>query len=904
MVDDESGGPLLTEDLSALNTIATSVHSSLSLNEIYNTGLDQVLGITAFDTIMAFLVDENTNEAVLQAHKGLTEDYARKAGRIPYPNGVTWKVINSGELTLIDDVQKDPDLALAVGAMGHRTLLIIPIKLGEKTIGIISFASRRVLELSSRDISLLNAIGSQIGTAIVQAYLYERSQKQAEELKALYEDLNRRNKDLEILNTITQAVHQSFDLEEVYKVALDMITALENIDMATVYLVEDGKEAIIQAYRNIPDDYIRRAGRIPYPKGITWKIINTGEIMNIEDAQMNTDIGPAGRDLGHHGMLGIPMTLEGKVMGVVWYFTYNERQFNKQEVDLLTSIGNQIAIAIAKAKMFKEMKQREEALRNSEERYRALYDNNPSMYFTVNTEGKVLSVNHFGAEQLGYSVKELVGQSVVNVFYEDDKDAVLEHLTACIQNPTQIANWEFRKVRKNGTVLWVKEVARTVQDTDGNTVVLIVCEDITERKRQEEQIRHWAMHDPLTNLPNRRVLEENLERVVSRSQHGHGSALLLVDLDNFKVVNDTLGHLAGDQLLITLAHFLRKTLRQCDFLARFGGDEFAVLLEDTSVQEVKTLAERLYQEVNEFHFHLSSYVFDFTTSIGISFIDGSLDAKAVLTLADSALYAAKDSGKNRIVLYLSDKDKQVNLVEASQWGTRIKEALREDRFLLMLQPVMKLGNGKVEHFEALVRMQDESGKILLPDAFISAAERFGLMLQIDQWMVESVLRTLRTRPDSRIFINLSGSSMRDDSLLGLIKSRIKESDISSGQLAFEVTETIAITDLVQVQYWMKQLKELGCLFALDDFGIGFSSFSYLSALPVDYVKIDRSFIRSMDTNLTNRAIVQALTTVAHALGKEVIAEGVENNTVAGILQKLGVEYGQGYLWGLPSTEIS
>ncbi|MGE5445906.1 MAG: GAF domain-containing protein, partial [Ignavibacteriales bacterium] len=192
--------------------------------------------------------------------------------------------------------------------------------------------------------------------------LHEKSQRQAEELRTLYEDLNRRKKDLEILNTITQAVHRSLSLEEVYKVALDMVIALENIDMACIYLADwDRKEAILQAQRNVPEDYVRRAGRIPYPKGITWKVINSGEIMNVEDAQKHPDIGPAGRDLGHHGILGIPITLEGGNMGVIWFFSYKERQFNKQEIDLLTSMGNQIAIAIAKAKIFKELRRQEEA---------------------------------------------------------------------------------------------------------------------------------------------------------------------------------------------------------------------------------------------------------------------------------------------------------------------------------------------------------------------------------------------------------------------------------------------------------------------------------------------------------------------------------------------------------------
>src|SRR5579875_795427 len=346
---------LINKDLSALNTIATSVHRSLTLKEVYSIALDTVLGITAFDIAMVYLVDENTNEAVLQAHRGLTEDYIRRAGRILYPKGVTWRVINSGELTLIDDTQKDPDLGPAGRTLGHHTILMLPIKQEEKTIGVINFASRRVLELSSRDVNLLNAIGNQIGTAIVQAYLYEKSQKQAKELRTLYEDLNRRNKDLEILNAITQAVHQSLSLEEVYKVALDMTIALENIDMAMIYLVDEyRKEAILQAQRNIPEDYIRRVERIPYPKGVTWRVINAGRMLNIEDVQKDPDIGSVGRDLGHHGVLGIPIFLEERVIGVIWFVSYKERKFNQREVSLLSTLGNQIGVAISKAKQRKE----------------------------------------------------------------------------------------------------------------------------------------------------------------------------------------------------------------------------------------------------------------------------------------------------------------------------------------------------------------------------------------------------------------------------------------------------------------------------------------------------------------------------------------------------------------------
>jgi len=531
---------LANEDLSVLNTIATSVHKSFNLQEIYNVALDTVLDITDFDILMVYLVDENTNEAVLQAYRGLTEDYIKRAGRIAYPKGVTWRVINSGELTLIDDIQKDPDLGPAGRLLGHHTMLIVPIKHEEKAIGIIVFASRRVLEFSSRDISVLNAIGNQIGTAILQARLYEKeliqreqiealqvvsqsitseldysavlqniaehalrfaggkfsfivvkegegifrtkalageddsyatdlhawidinkdlpyecvnfkkciltkspvvvsdvqtqftnefwrkeltkrginslavvpliykgnvtgvlalystessaydqtklgllvsfadqaaiaignarlyeeTKKQSEQLRALYEDLDRRNRDLEILNTITQAVHRSFNLDEVYNVALDAVIGLENVDMAIVYLVdEDRKEAIVQAHRNFPEDYMRRARRIPYPKGITWKVINTGEMINIEDAQKNPEIGAAGRELGHHSLLGVPILLEGKAAGVIWFLSYKERKFTEREANLLSTLGNQISIAIAKARLYRDLKKTNEKLK-------------------------------------------------------------------------------------------------------------------------------------------------------------------------------------------------------------------------------------------------------------------------------------------------------------------------------------------------------------------------------------------------------------------------------------------------------------------------------------------------------------------------------------------------------------
>jgi len=516
---------LINKDLSALNTIATSVHRSLTLKEVYSIALDTVLGITAFDIAMVYLVDENTNEAVLQAHRGLTEDYIRRAGRILYPKGVTWRVINSGELTLIDDTQKDPDLGPAGRTLGHHTILMLPIKQEEKTIGVINFASRRVLELSSRDVNLLNAIGNQIGTAIVQAYLYEKSQKQAEELRTLYEDLNRRNKDLEILNAITQAVHQSLSLEEVYKVALDMTIALENIDMAMIYLVDEyRKEAILQAQRNIPEDYKRRAERIPYPKGITWKVIESGEILNVRDAQTDPNIGPAGRELGHHSILGIPIILEGVVIGVIWFLSYKERQFNKQEIDLLTSIGNQIAIAIAKAKVFKELKRQEEALRESEERYRTLVEHTYDLIIETNTNGQYLYVSPKHKDMLGYDPSELVGRTVFEHVHQDDRSAVMAEFQRAIRTFTSgHAVYRFR--HKNEQWLWLESTGKPYQTATGEIRGVIASRDITERKRAEEELKSSREQLRALAASLQSAREEERSRIAREIHDNLGQAL-------------------------------------------------------------------------------------------------------------------------------------------------------------------------------------------------------------------------------------------------------------------------------------------------------------------------------------------------------------------------------------------
>lgn len=426
-------------------------------------------------------------------------------------------------------------------------------------------------------------------------------------------------------------------------------------------------------------------------------------------------------------------------------------------------------------------------------------------------------------------------------------------------------------------------------------------EDISETNKEVRHLHYLATHDFLTNIPNRYYLEEYLkDLIMNEADQIDKSALLFIDLDNFKVVNDSFGHASGDQILLSFVELIKKNLRSEDFLARLGGDEFAVVLKNTSLERAKEIANQFLQNlwIGKFDFDGNQVTINVTASIGITMVDGTLDTQTLFSYADVALYAAKDEGKNRIFVIHSDGDKK-KLSESNHVILQINTALKENRFTLHFQPIVDM-QGKIVHHEALLRMLGQDGKLIFPNEFMRTAERFGLMSQIDQWVVNSAIDILCINPKMSIFVNISASSLIDRELLKFIESRIHESGIAPTRIGFEITETAVIRDLDQVEHWIRRLKVIGCKFALDDFGAGFLSFAHLQKLPVDYLKIDGSFIRNIDVDPINKALVQAMNSVAHALGKATIAEYVENEKIWEILHELQIDCGQGYFLGRPA----
>jgi diguanylate cyclase (GGDEF)-like protein len=416
----------------------------------------------------------------------------------------------------------------------------------------------------------------------------------------------------------------------------------------------------------------------------------------------------------------------------------------------------------------------------------------------------------------------------------------------------------------------------------------------------EATIYHLAYHDHLTGLVNRNEFERHLNLALgSAKNEGIAHVLLYLDLDQFKVINDTCGHQAGDEMLSQLAVILRKRVRGDDVLARLGGDEFGLLLGNCPLSQAKTIAEGIRKAVSTFRFIWRDKSFSVGVSIGMAVISkSSQNSGEVLSAADIACYAAKDMGRDRVHVYTADDQDLQRRHTEMQWVVKIKDALEENRLILHQQKMHSFGHlgGESEHSEFLVRMLDEDKQIILPGAFIPAAERYGIMPHLDRWVVAEVIRYLGRAPlkNSVNFINLSGASLSDSDFFTFIKQQIIDSSVPPETLCFEITETAAIASLSHAVEFINEIRELGCQFALDDFGAGLSSFSYLKTIPVDYLKIDGAFVRDLQNDPMDYAIVQAINEIGHAVGLHTIAEFVENKETLASLDEIGIDFAQGY----------
>ncbi len=626
-----------------------------------------------------------------------------------------------------------------------------------------------------------------------------------------------------------------------------------------------------------------------------------------------------------HGAANEPLFLQGVLIDITEdkrreeELEYHRRRLEQLVANRTGQLEKQTELLrSANANLVKENAERrqvERALRDSESRFRLLLESAGEGIYGLDSAGHCTFVNEAALAMLGYTRDELLGRDTHSLIHHSHADGSAYPAAGCaIHNafrtgqPTQglvELLW-----RKDGSSFPAEYSAQPMREAGRITGAVLVFRDVTEAQATAHHLTFQATHDALTGLVNRREFERRLERVLTETcSDDEEYALLYLDLDQFKVVNDTCGHTAGDQLLRQITAHMHARLRERDTLSRLGGDEFGVLLEHCPLDQALRIATELRDAVHGYRFIWEDKPLVIGVSIGLvplTAMSGSVSA--VLATADAACYSAKEQGRNRVHLYQPDDTLLEQQSTQMQWVSRLTHALDANRFRLYQQviaPLAQHGQSR-PHYESLLRLMDEEGQVVEPMAFLPAAERYNLMPAIDRWVVREVIShhampqcqaPIARRP---IFaVNLSGSSLSDEHFAEFICGLLVEHGVPGDMLCFEITETAAIANLSRAAHFIQTLKREGCLFALDNFGTSISSLAYLRQLPVDFLKIDGRFIRTMAEDRVMRAMVEAINGVAHVMAIETVGECAESAPILALLQELGVDHAQGYALARP-----
>jgi len=578
------------------------------------------------------------------------------------------------------------------------------------------------------------------------------------------------------------------------------------------------------------------------------------------------------------------------------------------EIGLLEKNINEMATSLANAQAI-ERRQAANLLQSERIKAHTTLESIGEGVITTNENGIVTYINPAAIRLTGYNYEESVGRPLGDVFksyFESTREQISYPIDSCLKHGHVVRHDALLKLmRKDGEEFIIRDTATPIRDYNGNIVgAVVIFDDFSTLHAMAEKLVYQAAHDDLTGLYNRREFESQIDLALNESkQLQSDNSVFFIDLDQFKVVNDSCGHLAGDQLLKQISQLLKSKIREHDVLARLGGDEFGIILRDCHQDKAAELGKTLLEALQTFVFYWGNQQFNIGACIGLVELNNKfINTSDVLMAADSACYLAKETGRNSMHAYQpSDKEQQKRRSEV-KWVQRLKTAVDKNNFVLYAQQIHPLNHyPQPTCYEILLRLNLD-GNIYSPMTFMTAAERYNLMPDIDRWVINEMFSTIKKHylnentilPPSRFCINLSGQSLTRDDFQKFVYDKVMACNIDHSLITFEITETATIANLAHAIEFMKTLKQMGCQFALDDFGSGLSSFGYLTSLPLDYIKIDGKIVRDIVTNPINLTIVESINQIAHIMELQTIAEFVESDAAINLLQARGVDFVQGF----------
>jgi diguanylate cyclase (GGDEF)-like protein/PAS domain S-box-containing protein len=726
---------------------------------------------------------------------------------------------------------------------------------------------------------------------------------------------------LKVLSRVGQSVTSILELDEVLRRIVEAGVLLTQADEGFLALLDDSSgQLYLRAVKNMEEEKSKTL-RLPVTDSLVGSVLQSKRPLRMSQSMENLPLKVSTGFLVH-SLIHVPLISKGKTLGVLSVDNHkSKRDFKKKDESLLTSLADYASVALENANLYQQARQEiqerkrvAQALRVSEERYALAVRGANEGLWDWNLTDNTIYFSPRWKSMLGYSEDEIENNPdewFKRIHAEDLARMKLDFSAHCEGVTSHFEN-EHRMLHKDESYRWMLTRGLAVWNGNGKATRMAgSLADITDRKTAEQKLLHDAFHDALTGLPNRTLFMDRLRYAVERAKRrdDYLFAVLFLDLDRFKDINDSLGHFVGDKLLIAIANRLQKDLRSTDTVARLGGDEFVILLEDISdISDATRIADQLQDELTSSN-HLIEHDVFITTSIGIVLsVTGYNRPEEVLRDADIAMYRAKALGKARYEIF--DPTMRDLIMERLELEGDLRRALENEELVPYYQPIVSLDTGRTMGFEALVRWNHPKRGLLTPDAFISMAEETGLVIAIDRLVLREACRQLvewqdmyNSDPPLTISVNLSVKQVTQPDMIEFIQHTLDETGLSPRCLKLEITESVIMDNFEYTASVFGKIQNMGVQIEIDDFGIGYSSLSYLSHFPINALKIDRSFISRMVNNGSHLKIVQAIVMLAHGLGMNVTAEGVENENQLSVIKSLGCELAQGYIVSKPTSKV-